>query len=332
MATIKDTKEAIKSLPGVVASHSDGEWQITIATNSIADRFPERSVAWCKEKQEAMMYYATDADDALGTAKRMSEEWVARETDKEKLARLEKMPSKHREFAENFHQETGIPFFQGLTLSEQLFELAAQHYVLTNMHLSDGGLSKHQEHARDAIEQQITKLLDWAPNVNGAHFIYDPRGTTVGIKFKSGLFDSLNGTYKVPLNPDRVNVLRHQPFWEAYPAKTDDIAANGAINMTQALSQQRVFLAEPGSGIAEGEYRFVVTTPDFEGDCDEGEVWLVNAKGEIAAGYESPQTVRVSQFCGLTHDEIFGIRAVAEGRMSFGEFERELFDDAPGPR
>ena len=65
---------------------------------------------------------------------------------------------------------------------------------------------------------------------------------------------------------------------------------------------------------ADGEYRYVVTTPDFEPGYGQGEgdVWLVNAKGEIASGYEEPQSVRETLFRELKTDEKSDLRAVAE--------------------
>ncbi len=376
---------------------------------------------------------------------------------REKLA---KMTSEQRDWVEIIHYETQLP--QALEICERLHELAAQHFVLAHIYVSDSGLSKHQEQARDAIEQQITDLLIGLPNVKGQEFLYDPRGTTVGVKFESGRSNSLTGVYKVPLNPDRVKSLFKEPFWEAYPTQAEyvvltidqtdnaafvdsgrdqevariideaadkiashasigdadfalrdvngnrvgrvevttvtptgdvpdgtvrlaietgnaafehdanlevslllrgaaervrdgehvfalhdtngnmvgkfeyreepSLAKDGVIDMNEAMNSGRVYLAEDGwSGIADGEYRYIVTAPDFEPGYGQGEgdVWLVNAKGEIAAGYESPETVRESQFRELNRDESADLRAVAEGRMSFDDYERRFSGDEP---
>lgn len=102
--------------------------------------------------------------------------------------------------------------------------------------------------------------------------------------------------------------------------------------MNESMNSGRVYLAEDGwSGIADGEYRFIVTAPDFEPGYGQGEgdVWLVNAKGEIADGYESPQSVRETLFRELNRDEKSDLRAVVEGRVPFEEYERRFSDDDP---
>lgn len=112
------------------------------------------------------------------------------------------------------------------------------------------------------------------------------------------------------------------------------LAKDGVIDMNEALNSGRVYLAEDGwSGIADGEYRFIVTAPDFEPGYGQGEgdVWLVNAKGEIADGYESPQSVRETLFRELNRDEKSDLRAVVEGRVPFEEYERRFEDDDPAP-
>ena len=111
---------------------------------------------------------------------------------------------------------------QALELNERLHELAAQHFVLANID-DERGLSEKQVQAREAIEQQITGLLDGVPNVKGPYFLYDPHGATVGVEFESGRADSITGCYKVPLCPKRVKALGDEPFWD-YPAKTEYVA------------------------------------------------------------------------------------------------------------
>ena len=107
---------------------------------------------------------------------------------------------------------------------------------------------------------------------------------------------------------------------------------DGVIDMNEALSTGRVYLADDGfSGIANGAHRYVVTTPDFEPGYGQGEgdVWLVNAKGEVASGYEEPQSVRETLFRALGHAEKSDLRAVAEGRVAFEDFERRFAGDDP---
>lgn len=504
-----------------------------------------------------------------------------------------KLTPEQREWIEVIHYETHLHASQALELNERLHELSAQHFKLAHMDV-ESGLSKQQEYARETIEQQITELLDGVPNIKGPHFLYDPRGSTVGVKFESGRADSITGCYKVPLDPKRVKSLGNEEFWTAYPVSsefaqqlkgsgvsieqanefaerlvelstkhtkladmetnggwdrdriadaknalrdeirgvveeingasqqavisdveftfdsrfatvilnlesgrmnrisggwsvpTDDdlaesldegelldqyasepenknsgyvvltinetgnaafadlgrdreiariveeaadkivgehddmeftlrdvngnrvgrvdvtnevptgdipdgtvrlaiemgdaafadepnvevarifreaaskirdgeqvfvlhdtngnlvgkyeyreepsLAKDGVVDMNEALNSGRVYLAEDGySGIADGEYRYVVTTPDFEPGYgqSEGEVWLVNAKGEIASGYDDPQPVRETMFRDLKRDEKSDLRAVVEGRVPFEEFERRFSDDDP---
>lgn len=444
MSSIKATRDAIKAIPYMTAVCADGEWRVTINLYRLSERYPDKGVAWCDQKQEEMAYYTNDADDALETAKAMSGQWA-----------------ENRTFFEVLCQETGLPLRAALQLNGQIQELAAQHFVLAGMGTyGHDGLTSKQENAVDAIEKRIGELVSTALGVKGARFTHDPRGATVGIEFESGAHDSLTGSYKVPLDEARVQALNNESFWEAYPMPTlyvsvtieetgnaafvdvgrsDEISrilnvaadrieaqaglwgtafplhdmngnrvgqvdvleqrpegalANGAarlvietgnaafdddavgevahilrdaaqevgldneafalsdyngnvvgnyeyrgvsslehdgvIDMKRALSEGRVYLAEDGySGIAEDTYRFVVTGPDFEPGYGQGsgEVWLVNAKGEIASGYEDREEVREDAFDKLPKDMAAKLNAVVAGSLSFEDFEREFGDD-----
>jgi hypothetical protein len=110
------------------------------------------------------------------------------------------------------------------------------------------------------------------------------------------------------------------------------LVKDGVIDMTEALNSGRVYKADDSyMGIADGEHRYVVTTPDFTPGYKQGEgdVWLVNAKGEIASGYEEPQRVREVTINELTTGEKSDLRAVAEGRVSFEDFELRIVGDEP---
>lgn len=54
----------------------DGEWRVTVNLYRLSDRYPDKDVNWCEEKQEAMAYYTSDADDAIRTARDMSIRWM----------------------------------------------------------------------------------------------------------------------------------------------------------------------------------------------------------------------------------------------------------------
>lgn len=77
MASIKETKATIKALPGMTGMRTeDGEWRVTVNLYRLSDRYPDKDVHWCEEKQEAMAYYTSDADDAIKTARDMSIRWM----------------------------------------------------------------------------------------------------------------------------------------------------------------------------------------------------------------------------------------------------------------
>lgn len=103
---------------------------------------------------------------------------------------------------------------------------------------------------------------------------------------------------------------------------------NGRINLAEHFSNQGVRKADDGySGIAEGEYRYVVGVGDFEFGygLDAGPVYLVNAKGEVADGYEDgDQVVRETYTSTLSRDELDALRAVTEGSLSFEDFEKRF--------
>ncbi|ANN80864.1 hypothetical protein [Bordetella flabilis] len=136
-----------------------------------------------------------------------------------------------------------------------------------------------------------------------------------------------SGKDDFPLTDINGNVVGSY-LYQAAPSLEQD----GVIDMRKALAEGRVYLAEDGySGIAEDEYRYVVTAPDFEPGYGqgEGEVWLVNAKGEVANGYEEPQIVRENQFDKLSGDQFKSLEDVVLGRVSFEEYERRMSGDAP---
>ena len=83
--------------------------------------------------------------------------------------------------------------------------------------------------------------------------------------------------------------------------------------------------------MGDGEFRVVVTTPDFEPGYGQGAgyAWLVNAKGEISSGNEkSPQQVRENTFDKMSREQLALLQDVVEGRVSFEDYER-TFDNDP---
>lgn len=109
---------------------------------------------------------------------------------------------------------------------------------------------------------------------------------------------------------------------------------DGVVDMKRAIAQHRVYLAFEGlAGLAHDEYRYVVTARDLEADYDGGmtPVWLVNAKGEVAGGYEDPPEVEHHMFDHLKPDQLSALKDVVEGRVTFEEHERLLNGDDPEP-
>ena len=383
--------------------------------------------------------------------------------------KYEKMNEAQREFVDRVAEEGKITRDLAVIVTDKLGELSAMHLKLAEIDLNVG-LTEPQTAAQEAIEKEIRDGVRGIPGMKDAAFLYDPRGTTVGVQFESGAYNSFNGSWKVPLADGALKAL-DADFWEKYVPKpalaevesdggyvvltisnTDNAAfadvgrdqevariideaadtigakagirdaefglrdtngnkvgkveytatvptgepdegtvrlsvktgnaafeddapdevarilreaagkvrdgehifalrdangntvgkfefreepsldKDGVIDMSEALNSGRVYLGEDGfSGIADGEYRYVVTTPDFEPGYGqgEGEVWLVNAKGEIASGYEEPQSVREVLFRELKSDEKSDLRAVVEGRVSFDDFERRFSGEEP---
>jgi len=303
----------------MTALHTDGEWRVTVNLYRLSERYPDKGRAWCEERQEAIAYYTNDADDALATAKSMSQNWVneglsmenkeqpaanlperervydlpngyrdAAETmwgrlraqgfspawdngmrngaqmigitipqdevsklrelqkatpatwgnhpDVEKLLdanrhgmddaakvrqyRLNGLTPEQREFIELLHYQSKdtLQVDAALDLNDRLHEMAVQHQRLAQISVGESGLSKAQERVRDDVEMKIVLLAREIPGVLEPKFMYDPRGTTVGLVFESGANNSLNGSYKVPLNPQRVKELANENFQSAVEA------------------------------------------------------------------------------------------------------------------
>ena len=135
-------------------------------------------------------------------------------------ARLDALTPEQREFIEVLHYQSkdSLHVDAALDVNDRLHELSAQHYRLAQIGLSERGLDKAQERVQDDVETQLILLAHEIPGVLEPKFLYDPRGTTVGLIFESGAHNSLNGSYKVPLNPARVKELAHEDFQSAFEA------------------------------------------------------------------------------------------------------------------
>jgi len=77
MRTDRDLFAAVRALPHMAITKQDGEFRITyrIASIARADR-GEHDAEWHRDHAERAAYYATDRDDAFGTAKSLSAQMV----------------------------------------------------------------------------------------------------------------------------------------------------------------------------------------------------------------------------------------------------------------
>ncbi len=77
MTTDKKLFAAVRALPHMAITKADGEYRITyrLAAIAAADR-GRHDADWHRDHAERVAYYATDRDDALGTARSLSEHMV----------------------------------------------------------------------------------------------------------------------------------------------------------------------------------------------------------------------------------------------------------------
>lgn len=119
-------------------------------------------------------------------------------------ARLGALTSDQREFIEVLHhQSKGELQVCGCSArcERQVARAGgASVHRLAQISLSESGLSKAQERVQEGVEKEIVLPAQEIPGVLEPKFMYDPRGTTVGLMFDSGAHNSLNGSYKVPLS------------------------------------------------------------------------------------------------------------------------------------
>jgi len=115
--------------------------------------------------------------------------------------------------------------------------------------------------------------------------------------------------------------------WVAELSRVND----GKVDLSAELNARNVYKADDSfSGIAEDEYRYVVADFEVGYGAGEGPVYLVNAEGEVAPGYESTQTVSEKLFSPLSRDEMAAVAEVVLGNVSLEEHERRHSGDEPG--
>lgn len=75
--TDKELRAAIRALPHMVVTKCEtGEYRVAYRISTIASAKPDRDASWHRDHAERCAYYTEDRDDALGTAKSLSNHMV----------------------------------------------------------------------------------------------------------------------------------------------------------------------------------------------------------------------------------------------------------------
>lgn len=178
-------------------------------------------------------------------------------------------------------------------------------------------LNTDQPPAGDPAAGSVRLVLDLGNNENSSdHIATIVRDAAVKLAL---------GKREFPLQDINGNTL-------GQAQRTDDLsrAVDGKVNLESELRSGNVYKADDGfSGIANGEYRFVV--PDAEVGYGQVilPVFLVNAKGEVAPDYETPQDIHENLFTVLSSEEKKNLSKALAGDISFEEFEGHYSGDEP---
>lgn len=178
-------------------------------------------------------------------------------------------------------------------------------------------LNTDQPPAGDPAAGSVRLVLDLGNNENSSdHIATIVRDAAVKLAL---------GKREFPLQDINGNTL-------GQAQRTDDLSrvVDGKVNLESELRSGNVYKADDGfSGIANGEYRFVV--PDAEVGYGQVilPVFLVNAKGEVAPDYETPQDIHENLFTVLSSEEKKNLIKALAGEISFEEFERHYSGDEP---
>ena len=328
----------------MTALHADGEWRVTVNLYRLSERYPDKGRAWCEERQEAIAYYTNDADDALATAKSMSANW-----EKEKAMTTEKNTTPAREdelpqaspggYVVLSIESTGNAAFADMGRTHEIARIVGDAAdKIEGMSLDDCSFPLRDVNGNRVGEIAVLSRVPSEPipdsglrlaiELGNLAFEDEPQQEVSRILRDAAarIGDGANDFQLHDVNG--LNVGRYQFVPVA------SLVKDGRVDMSEALQSGSVYLADDGySGIADGEFRYVVPTKDFEPGYHQGQgdAWLVNAKGELASGYDEPQTVRETSFRELKAVELNALREVVEGRVTFEDFERSFADADPAP-
>lgn len=255
-----------------------------------------------------------DVQKMLDESKKDMEASAARRNE-----RLDALTPEQREFIEVLHYQSKgtLHVDAALDVNDRLHELSVQHHRLAQISLSESGLSKMQERVQGDVETKIILLSHEIPGVLEPKFMYDPRGTTVGLMFESGAHDSLNGSYKVPLNPARVKELANENFQAAIEALEQADQERGTVRYMELLIENTTNAAFADTGREQEVARIIEEAADKLDDWwgqDDGERHQLrdlngNTVGHLVLTSEEPPRrptvegeVKLSFWCELDND------------------------------
>lgn len=350
MATINDTKKAIKAVPEMIADCTEGEWRVTVTLDSMKAAYPGKGATWWAERREAIAHYTNDSEDALATAKSMSASW-AQEKAKAMATENNTTPARERAAESELQAatpagyvvlsipSTGNAAFADMGRTQEIARIVGHAAdKIEGMGLDDCSFPVHDVNgnrvgeiaALSQVPQEAVPEggLRLAIEIGHAAFVDEPLHEVSRILRDAAgrIGDGVTDFQLHDANGNNVGRYQFVPL--------ASLEKDGRIDMDEALKSGNVYLADDGfSGIADGEYRYVVPAEGFEPGYHQGQgdAWLVNAKGDVAPGYEEPQTVQENAFRQLNASERAALLEVVEGRVTFEDFERTFEDEDLAP-
>lgn len=337
MATINDTKKAIKAVPDMIADCTEGEWRVTVTLDSMKAAYPGKGASWWAERREAIAHYTNDAEDALATAKSMSASW-AQEKAKAMATENNTTPTPEGYVVLSI-PSTGNAAFADMGRTQEIARIVGHAAdKIEGVGLDDCSFPVHDVNgnrvgefaALSQVPQEAVPEggLRLAIEIGHAAFADEPLHEVSRILRDAAgrIGDGVTDFQLHDANGNNVGRYQFVPL--------ASLEKDGRIDMDEALKSGNVYLADDGfSGIADGEYRYVVPAEGFEPGYHQGQgdAWLVNAKGDVAPGYEEPQTVQENAFRQLDASERAALLEVVEGRVTFEDFERTFEDEDLAP-
>ncbi|MGH8156641.1 MAG: hypothetical protein ACREPQ_00845 [Rhodanobacter sp.] len=124
-----------------------------------------------------------------------------------------RLPDDRRELVDLLQEHGRLNLPLAVSLEEHLVDMATQHRWLCAADIATG-LSDAQKQAQQALEDRLETFATELDGITGAYLNGDPRGTTMGLRFESGISNSLTGAYKIPSDPVIYKLLDKRAFWD----------------------------------------------------------------------------------------------------------------------